>query len=198
MVKPSPLTTGSGAFALAVATMVIPQAGPMTQEYATYLFWAAIGLGVLATINYILGDTLHWLKEYSVMGWTDHFGRKISLREAAAEAYGEFRQKKAIWAEASEKLGSFRRDDSKKEDGILEFIAQLMVGNKIKMFGVRPPSSKLELIDPEDLKHCAFGDGGKSLRVYGAPKYIDLMINRSDLRQFIKEKSKQTDWKEFL
>ena len=154
-------------------------------DYATYLFWAALGLSGLAIFNYVVGDTLHLSDSLRVPTWS-YWGAKIPLREAAIRAYEELREGTSVWATAADSLRLYERQT--REEFRIDFIAQFIM-SRIPPFGKHPPSRKFEEIDKHELKNGGLENGAKDFQEFHSkePTYIDLSVNRSDLRGLIEE-----------
>ncbi len=108
----------------------------------------------------------------------------ISMKEAATIAYEELRECRSVYAWAAEKLGP--SSTQSRAEGTLDWFVYFLP-SRISLFGKRPPSRKLELIDPQEFKRGGFNDLGQSFSYFGEkePRYTDLMVKRDDLDKLI-------------
>lgn len=120
---------------------------------------------------------------------TWRFG-SVTLAEGARKAYEELRG--TIWGVAAERL---RIDSS--PNGILDYMATALTLHA-RVYGMYPPSSRIELISSRDLKSGSILEGATILAINNQDRneVINLRIKRSDLRKAIqnmKEGAKNID-----
>ncbi len=154
-----------------VAGSALQVSGYQNPYLAGTLFLVALGLFV-----YALRDLEYFAQFYSFLP----FG-KISLFEGARLAYE--RLKGTLWSNAAERLSLPRNSP----EGILDYMA-VALSQDSPIYGRRPPSTQLERIDEREFKRGTITGGGKVLGQYGesSPAYLDLAIERRELRRAIK------------
>jgi hypothetical protein len=126
---------------------------------------------------------LHLLFQTSLPSWPI-FNRQIPFHVAARRVY-----------EATEKANALDlmvSPTSKPEDKLNHFKMLLLVDDRVRLFGARPPSTKSRLIPKDELKreiYPAEGDVSQLNDLWPAehpPAFVDVTIPRKDLRRIIK------------
>jgi len=104
------------------------------------------------------------------------FGANIPLPKAAQIAYEEARLSGSVWALAAERLNT-----KKTPDGILDYLATY-IGGKTRIFGKRPPSTRLEEIPIEEIKSGNFQHGAAMLKLRDQSNtvYTDLQVPKKE------------------
>ena len=105
------------------------------------------------------------------------YRRVVPMEEAARIAYEQTRD--TLSAKAAE------RD----AESILGYYATALWDGVTNLYGVRPPSTKLELVPDIEANRCGFIDDGAAIKRHGAKEvlYDKLYFKKSDLRRRIKE-----------
>ncbi len=113
--------------------------------------------------------------------WTLRFGGMIPLHIAGAIAYEEARARGTLWAHAAERLGI-----EQSPEGILDYVATYF-GMKVPIWGVRPPSERLEKIDMAAASHGTFSGGAKKLEIHdqATSVFVDLRVAAKDVRSVV-------------
>lgn len=114
--------------------------------------------------------------------WKLRFGGYVPLNMAAALAYEEARANKTIWAIAPEKLAA-----EKSANGILDWVG-VYFGMHVPVWGVRPPSSRIEEIPERVAKNGHLTEGARRLAFGNDANnaYVDLQVKAKDVRKVIK------------
>lgn len=156
-----------------------------------YASWALLLVAIVMLI-YGIRDWLRFPPIFRA-GWegikTLSFGGKIALEKAARIAYEEARASDSIWSYAAERMSGVS-DDGKIAPGspenILNWLATHFAG-KIQLFGERPPSSRLEAIDPIKAKQGQFVGGAKVLHLHDSAKtmFVNLKVSKKDFKAMV-------------
>ena len=156
------------------------QVGGLQSRMLAFALW-------FATIAMLLYALSRWTQWPRCFRWTFssvramRFGSRIPLPEAARIAYEEARLSGSIWAHAAERLAA-----DKTPAGILDYIA-MRFAMDADMWGRRPPSTRVELINRKEATYGAFRGGAKELRLRdkSCTVFTDLKVARSDLRAVV-------------
>jgi hypothetical protein len=114
--------------------------------------------------------------------WPKPLEELISLKEATIRFYEQTRKAGNIWAYAAEKLGAHGLTGESTEEEILDYLSHY-VGKKIVLYGGRPPSRLVELIDKQKLSSGQFKKSGTEFWSHSAqaPTYKELQVNNVEL-----------------
>jgi len=164
----TPAIWGGITFAVSAALQV--------SGYQDWYVAGALFVVALVLFAYALRDAPVFLSAFSYLP----FG-KVTLSDAARVAYERLRG--TLWGTAAERL-SVPRDSA---EGVLDFMA-IAISKEARIYGCRPPSTRLEQIDKKEFNRGTVVGGGKVLNYYGdaGSAYVDLKIGRRDLRRAIK------------
>jgi len=107
----------------------------------------------------------------------------MPLPEAARLLYEDAREHRTLLASASERLGGQRSPEE-----ILDYMATYIVGD-VPILGVRPPSTRREIIEPLMARTGTFSGGAALLVLRDRAKtpFQDLRVRRRDLRRLRRE-----------
>jgi hypothetical protein len=175
-------------------------ANPNFLTVLLFVIGTALQLGDVHSkqVGYVCWVVTLAMAAYSVIRWWEwpthfrrtldgfrimRFGGRIPLPDAARIAYEEARASGSIWAEAAERLGN-----SNTPEGILDYVA-MHFATDTNLWGKRPPSTRLELIDPKHATYGTFAGGAKELRLRDKAKtvFTDMVVATKDLRTVVNE-----------
>jgi hypothetical protein len=113
------------------------------------------------------------------------FGRGIPLHVAARRVYEA--------AEKADVIDLMLSSSSTPENKLMHFKMLLLVDDRVRLFGAKPPSTKCRLIPKDELQghdvYPAEGDTSRLDNPYPGdhpPSYVEVTAPRTDLRRIIK------------
>lgn len=173
---------------------------PALQSFLTFLVGTALELGdvhskVVALLCWGLAGVLLLVAIFQWLRWPGTYGRKLEslwylrwggrvpLRKAAEILYSEARAQDSIWAHAAERLSIDR-----SPDGILCYIAEV-IKQDTTFYGKRPPSTRIEKLDPLQLKYGSVKNGAREVHMRDSAKsvFTDLEVDIKELRRALRE-----------
>lgn len=175
-------------------------ANPAIQAILIFLVGTALTLGDVhsrawATACWWLTGALILVSVFQWLRWPGNYGRKwesiwylrwggrVSLRKAAEIIYSEARAQDSVWAHAAERMSL-----DKSPDGILCYIAEVVKQDTV-IYGMRPPSTHVEKLDPLHLKYGTVKNGAREVHMRDNTKavYTDLKVEAKELRRALRE-----------
>lgn len=175
-------------------------ANPAIQAVLMFLVGTALTLGdvhsgVYAKACWLLTGALILVSVFRWLRWPGNYGRKwesiwylrwggrVSLRKATEIIYSEARAQDSVWAHAAERMSL-----DKSPDGILCYIAEVVKQDTV-IYGIRPPSTHVEKLDPLKLKYGTVKNGACEVHMRDNTKavFTDLEVDAKDLRRALRE-----------
>jgi hypothetical protein len=175
-------------------------ANPAIQAFVMFLVGTALTLGDVhsgawAKACWWLTGVLILVSAFQWLRWPGNYGRKwesiwhlrwggrVSLRKAAEIIYSEARAQASVWAHAAERMSL-----DKSPDGILCYIAEVVKQDTV-IYGVRPPSTHVEKLDPLQLKYGTVKNGAREVHMRDNAKavFTDLEVDAKELRRALRE-----------
>jgi hypothetical protein len=156
--------------------------GDVHSQFWAWACWLLTGLLlIVALLNW-----WHWPGNYGrrlesllYLRWSG----RVSLRKAAEIIYTEARANDSVWAHAAERLSL-----DKSPDGILCYIAEVLKQDT-DIYGKRPPSTRVEKLNPMQLKYGAVRNGAREVQMRDETKalFTDLEVETKELRRALSE-----------
>jgi hypothetical protein len=175
-------------------------ANPAIQAILMFLVGTALTLGDVhsrawAKACWWLTGVLILVAVFQWLRWPGNYGRKwesiwylrwggrVSLRKAAEIIYSEARAQDSVWAHAAERMSL-----DKSPDGILCYIAEVVKQDTV-IYGMRPPSTHVEKLDPLKLKYGTVKNGAREVHMRDNTKavFTDLEVDAKELRRALRE-----------
>jgi hypothetical protein len=113
----------------------------------------------------------------------------IPLPEAARILYEDLREfDKQHWQIR------MAQNFSNVSDGILNYFA-IVIFHKTDVWGQKPPSTKMEILDQEERERGSIEKGGNNFHYYGekTPEYINMTVKSTDIPPIFEKLKSQTE-----
>ncbi|MCP3721266.1 hypothetical protein [Paraburkholderia sp. CNPSo 3281] len=152
-----------------------------SRAWAKTCWWLTGALILVAFFQWLRWPGNYGRKWESI--WYLRWGGRVSLRKAAEIIYSEARAQDSVWAHAAERMSL-----DKSPDGILCYIAEVVKQDTV-IYGIRPPSTHVEKLNPLQLKYGTVKDGAREVHMRDNTKavFTDLEVDAKELRRALRE-----------
>lgn len=176
----------------------------ITNEYVNNMVRSLLQYGIPAATVLVFFFFYYLMRYFSYVNWKDNRvsnhnelasvkvrdikdtldrGEMVSMTEAATKAYEEARKVGSMWAYIAESNVPKGADLKTAEEVILKTMANLVAG-KIPVYGVRPPSRLLELVDTNDQMKEFSNKASEYRKLFGGRiLYTNLQVKKADIEK---------------